>query len=68
MSVRSTTTSTGLETKVSPAFRSSAPGSRWASQRIWNPLQIPSTGPPSAAWRWTACMIGLNRAMAPARR
>ena len=68
MSVRSTMRSTGLETKLSPAFRISAPGRRWLSQRIWNPLQMPSTGPPSAAWRCTACMTGLNRAMAPARR
>ncbi len=30
---------------------SSAPGSRPASHRTWKPLQMPSTGPPSAAKR-----------------
>ena len=30
-------------------FRSIAPGSRPASSRTWNPLQMPSTGPPAAA-------------------
>jgi hypothetical protein len=68
VSLRSTITSTGFETKLRPAFRMSAPGRRCASHRIWKPLQMPSTGPPSAAWRWTACMMGLNRAMAPERR
>jgi hypothetical protein len=57
-----------LETKVSPALRISAPGSRCASHRIWKPLQMPSTAPPSAAWRWTAAMTGLKRAIAPERR
>ena len=31
----------------------SAPGSRWASVSTWKPLQMPSTRPPSAAWRAT---------------
>ena len=35
-------------------FVSSAPGSRPASQRIWKPLQMPSTGPPSPAKRMTS--------------
>ena len=60
--------STGFDTKVSPAFRISAPGSRCASQRIWNPLQMPTTDPPAAACACTACMMGLKRAMAPERR
>ena len=45
-----------------------APGRRWDSQRIWNPLQTPKTLPPSAAKRDTLCIIGLKRAMAPQRR
>ena len=35
---------------------------------IWNPLQMPSTGPPRRACAATSCMIGLKRAIAPARR
>ena len=34
---------------LSPAFFCSAPGSRWASVSTWNPLQMPTTGPPAAA-------------------
>ena len=36
--------------------------------RIWNPLQMPITRPPSAAKSVMDCMMGLNRAMAPQRR
>ena len=39
-----------------------------ASVRIWKPLQIPSTGPPSPAKRSTARMTGAKRAIAPQRR
>jgi hypothetical protein len=52
----------------SPRFRSSAPGTRPASASTWNPLQIPSTGPPPAANSATERMTGENRAMTPARR
>ena len=34
----------------------------------WNPLQIPSTGPPSGANAITHSMIGEKRAIAPTRR
>ncbi len=64
----STRRSTGRETNDSRLFRISAPGSSPASHRIWNPLQMPSTGPPAWAKACTAGMIGLNRAMAPERR
>ncbi len=36
--------------------------------RIWNPLQMPITRPPSAAKSVMDCMMGLKRAMAPQRR
>ena len=39
-----------------------------ASHAIWKPLQIASTGPPRRACATTSCMIGLKRAIAPARR
>ena len=35
------------QTKCRPALRTSAPGSRPASHRIWKPLQMPSTGRPA---------------------
>ena len=54
--------------KRSSTLRSSAPGRRPASQRTWKPLQIPSTGPPSAANLATASIAGEKRAIAPARR
>src|SRR5205823_5275470 len=44
--VLSTRTCTNLQIYFSPALRMSAPGSRPASQRIWKPLQMPSTRPP----------------------
>ena len=46
----------------------SAPGSRWASVRIWKPLQMPMTRPPPAAKSAIEAMMGLKRAMAPQRR
>ena len=49
-------------------FGKSAPGSRPASQRTWNPLQMPSTSPPSRANSSTSVITGANRAIAPARR
>jgi len=45
----STTSGTSRHVNDSDAFGRSAPGSSPASVRIWNPLQIPSTSPPSAA-------------------
>ena len=68
VSVLATSTSTCRQTKRSPAFGSSAPGSMPASQRTWKPLQIPSTGPPAAANSRTASIAGAKRAIAPARR
>ena len=64
----SATSSTCRQTKRSPSLGSRAPGSRPASQSTWKPLQMPSTGPPSAAKRPTASIAGENRAIAPARR
>ena len=40
-------------------LRMSAPGSRPASQRIWKPLQMPRTWPPSSANSLTAAITGL---------
>ncbi len=64
----STTTSTWRLTKRSERLGSSAPGSRPASHSTWNPLQIPSTGPPPRANSITLSISGEKRAMAPARR
>jgi hypothetical protein len=54
--------------KRSPAFLVSAPGSRCASQRIWKPLQMPSTGRPDRAAGTSSAITGENRAIAPQRR
>ena len=48
VSADSTRRSWSLQTKVRTSLRVSAPGSRWASQRIWKPLQMPSTGSPAS--------------------
>jgi hypothetical protein len=45
-----------------------APGRRWASVRIWKPLQMPSTGRPAFACSMRGSITGEKRAMAPARR
>ena len=50
------------------ALRIMAPSRRCASQRIWKPLQMPSTGMPLLAASMTVSMTGLNREMAPQRR
>ena len=50
------------------SLRISAPGSRCVSQRIWNPLQTPSTGIPRRAAATTSDITGANRAIAPQRR
>ena len=50
------------------ALRRRAPGRRWASARIWKPLQMPSTGMPRSAAATTSSMTGAKRAMAPQRR
>src|SRR5207253_2640622 len=52
----------------SDAFRTSAPGSSPASQRIWKPLQLPRTAPPSSAKRRSSYVPGESLAIAPARR
>jgi hypothetical protein len=57
-----------LAAVLSPRLRSIAPGSSPASSRIWNPLQMPMTGPPPEANAFTSRMIGEKRAMAPVRR
>ena len=64
----STRSATSRQTNESDAFGRSTPGSRPASQRIWKPLQIPSTGPPAAANSTTAPITGEKRAIAPQRR
>jgi hypothetical protein len=66
--VRSTFSGASRQTNVRVRFGRSAPGKSPASQRIWKPLQIPSTGPPSRANASTASMIGAKRAIAPERR
>ena len=50
------------------ALRISTPGSSPASQRIWKPLQMPSTGMPPRAASITDRMTGACAAIAPARR
>ena len=47
---------------------SARPGSSPDSQRIWKPLQMPRTSPPSAANLRTDSMTGENFAIAPVRR
>ena len=51
-----------------PGSSATRPGSRPASVSTWKPLQMPITGPPSAANSATAPMTGEKRAMAPGRR
>ena len=50
------------------SLRIRAPGSRWDSQRIWKPLQMPSTGIPLLAASTTSVITGAKREMAPHRR
>ena len=64
----STRQSTVSHKKLSPAFFWSAPGNKPASVSTWNPLQMPTTGPPATANRATASITGEKRAMAPVRR
>ena len=64
----STRSQTSSHTNRSDALRISAPGSSPASQRIWNPLQMPSTGPPRSANARTSSIIGARAAIAPHRR
>src|SRR5439155_8842657 len=52
---------THRQTNDSPRFLIRAPGRRPASQRIWNPLQMPNTGPPPSANSRTAAITGANR-------
>ena len=68
VSADSTRRSWSLQTKVRTSLRINAPGSRWASQRIWKPLQIPSTGMPAFACLVTSAITGANREIAPQRR
>ena len=63
-----TSSATDLQTYLSFSLRSRAPGRRPASQRIWKPLQMPTTGMPSLAACTTAFITGLWAAMAPQRR
>ena len=66
--VDSTMTGTSAQTNSSWRFGRNTPGSSPASQRIWNPLQMPITGPPSSANARTASITGAVRAIAPQRR
>ena len=68
VAVDSTVTSTSAQMNSTCRLARSTPGSSPASHRIWNPLQIPSTGPPSAANDRIASMTGATRASAPQRR
>jgi hypothetical protein len=52
----------------SDSFGRRTPGRSPASQRIWKPLQMPRTRPPSAAKSATAAIAGEKRAIAPQRR
>ena len=49
-------------------FERSTPGSRPASQRIWKPLQTPSTRPPAPAKAGDGAHHRRERAIAPQRR
>ena len=64
----STRSRTSRQMKCRLALRMSTPGSRPASQRIWKPLQMPSTATPAAARSATARMTGERAAIAPERR
>ena len=64
----STTRWTSRHSKRSDSFRVKTPSRRPASQRIWKPLQMPSTGPPARANSATAPMIGEWAAIAPTLR
>ena len=74
VSVLSTTSSWSRQMKCRWSFLIIEPGSRCDSVRIWKPLQMPSTGRPSAspsgppAAVATASITGAKRAIAPARR
>ncbi len=68
MSVRSTRRRWSRHTNLRWSLRISAPGSRCDSQRIWKPLQMPSTGIPRWAASTTSAITGENREMAPQRR
>ena len=68
VAVDSTVTVTSAQTNSSWRFGASTPGSSPASQRIWKPLQMPSTGPPSAANAADGSITGAKRAIAPQRR
>ena len=68
VSAVSTRRLTYRQTNLRPVFRMRPPGRRPASIRIWKPLQMPITSPPSAAKSVMDCMMGLKRAMAPQRR
>ena len=68
MFVRSTIRFVHSHRNSSEELRISAPGRRPASQRIWNPLQMPHTRPPRSANSSIDSITGANRAIAPVRR
>ena len=68
VAVVSTRSSTVSHKNFKPAFFCRPPGSSRASVSTWNPLQIPTTGPPAAANSVTALITGEKRASAPVRR
>ena len=57
-----------LQTEMDKLVDEKTPGNNPASVSTWNPLQMPTTGPPSAANAVMDCIIGENRAIAPGRR
>ena len=68
VSVFSTRSHSSRQMKCMSRLRPMAPGRRPASQRIWKPLQMPSTGIPPRAAVMTSPMTGAMEAMAPQRR
>ena len=59
---------TCLQMKRRLRLRMSAEGSTLDSTRMWKPLPMPKTSPPSTAKVLTAVMTGEKRVVAPQRR
>ena len=68
VSVCSTLTNTCSHWNLTLRLRSIAPGRSPASSSTWNPLQMPSTGPPASAKVRKLAHDRENRAIAPVRR
>ena len=57
-----------LQTNDKVLFLIKIPGNKFDSHNIWNPLQIPSTGPPELANSFIFSIIGEKLAIAPVLR